>query len=89
MTPENRIALKDVLSAVEYERVRERVMALKRARRVAVGRYLSFVFETRDTMLFQVQEMCRVERITDAPGFRTSCTSTMCSCRGPANSPPR
>ena len=42
-----------------------RVIALKRARRVAVGRYLSFVFENRETVLFQIQEMCRAERIVD------------------------
>jgi len=41
------------------------VIALERARRVAVGDHLSFVFENRDTVLFQIQEMCRVERITD------------------------
>jgi len=66
--------LKDVLSAFEYEQVRERmrdrVIALKRARRVAVGRHPSFVFENRDTVLFQMQEMCRVERITDAARIR-------------------
>ena len=64
------IGLKDVLSYLEYETVRDemrrRVIALKRARRVPVGRYLSFVFENRDTVLFQIQEMCRVERISEA-----------------------
>ena len=45
--------------------MRERVIELKRVRRVTVGRHLSFVFENRDTVLFQIQEMCRVERITD------------------------
>ncbi|HEY4908440.1 MAG TPA: DUF3501 family protein, partial [Methylomirabilota bacterium] len=61
--------LKDVLNFFEYEKVRaemrERAIELKRVRRVTVGRYLSFVFENRDTVLFQIQEMCRVERITD------------------------
>ena len=64
-----KIELGDVLNFFEYEKVREemrgRVIALKRTRRVAVGPYLSFVFENRDTLLFQIQEMCRVERITD------------------------
>jgi hypothetical protein len=64
-----KIERKDILNAFEYEQVREqmreRVIALKRVRRVPVGRYLSFVFENRDTVLFQIQEMCRVERITD------------------------
>jgi hypothetical protein len=64
-----RIERGDVLNFFEYEKVREemrrRVIALKCARRVAVGPYVSFVFENRDTLLFQIQEMCRVERITD------------------------
>ncbi len=64
-----KIELKDVLNFFEYEKVRDeirrRVIALKRARRVAVGRYLSFVFENREMLLFQIQEMCRAERITD------------------------
>ena len=64
-----RIELGDVLNFFEYEKVRDerrrRVLELKRARRVPVGRYLSFLFENRDTVLFQIQEMCRAERITD------------------------
>jgi hypothetical protein len=59
----------DVLNIYEYEKVREalrrRVIDLKRRRRVSVGRHLSFVFENRDTVLFQIQEMCRAERIVD------------------------
>jgi hypothetical protein len=65
----DKIQLKDVLNFFDYEKVRadmrERVIDLKRVRRVPVGEHLSFVFENRDTVLFQVQEMCRVERITD------------------------
>jgi hypothetical protein len=63
------IALDDVINLYEYEKVREArrrdVIALKQRRRVTVGRYLSFVFENRDTVWFQIQEMCRVERIVD------------------------
>jgi len=63
------IVLADVLNLFEYEKVRDerrqRVLALKRARRVAVGRHLSFLFESRETVLFQIQEMCRAERIVD------------------------
>jgi hypothetical protein len=66
---QSKIELRDVLNFFEYEKVRDetrrRVIAVKRARRVTVGRHLSFVFENRDTLLFQIQEMCRVERITD------------------------
>jgi Protein of unknown function (DUF3501) len=64
-----RIELRDVLNFFEYEKVRnerrQQVMELKRTRRVTVGHHLSFLFENRDTVLFQIQEMCRVERITD------------------------
>jgi hypothetical protein len=65
----SRIELEDVLNVFEYERVRDerrqQVMEVKRARRVPVGRHLSFLFENRDTVLFQIQEMCRAERITE------------------------
>ena len=51
----------------EYERVRDAVrrdvIALKARRRVAVGDRLSFLFENRQTVLFQIQEMVRAERI--------------------------
>ena len=64
-----RVELSDVLNFYEYEKVRaerrRHVIELKEARRVSVGPHLSFVFENRDTVLFQIQEMCRVERITD------------------------
>lgn len=67
--PTAKIELNDILNFFEYEKVREemrrRVIAMKRPRRVPIGSYLSFVFENRDTVLFQIQEMCRVERITD------------------------
>ena len=65
----SRISLGDVINFFEYEKVREdrrrRVIALKQKRRVEVGPYLSFVFENRETLLFQIQEMCRAERIID------------------------
>jgi hypothetical protein len=63
------IAADEVLNLYEYEKVREArrraVIALKADRRVGVGRYLSFVFENRDTVWFQIQEMVRAERIVD------------------------
>lgn len=59
----------DVLNFFEYEKVRgamrQRVIELKRARRVPLGRHLTLLFENRDTVLFQIHEMCRAERITD------------------------
>src|SRR5215475_15692489 len=59
----------EILNLVEYEKVRaerrRRIVELKKARRVAVGRYLTFVFENRDTVWFQIQEMVRAERIVN------------------------
>jgi hypothetical protein len=63
------IQLSDVKNLVEYERVREaeraRIIALKKRRRVSVGENLTFLFENRETVLFQIHEMVRTERIVD------------------------
>jgi hypothetical protein len=63
------IARDEILNLYDYEKVREakrgEVIELKRRRRVQVGRYLSFVFENRATVWFQIQEMIRAERIVD------------------------
>jgi hypothetical protein len=63
------ISAKEILNLHEYEKVRgarrAAVIALKQLRRVQVGRYLSFVFENRETVWFQIQEMVRAERIVD------------------------
>lgn len=59
----------DVIPYADYERQREefrsRIIALKQRRRIAVGPLLTLVFENRDTLRFQIQEMIRVERIFD------------------------
>jgi hypothetical protein len=63
------LAAADVLDLTAYEKNREafraRIIELKRPRRVALGPELTFVFENRDTVLFQIQEMLRAERIVD------------------------
>jgi len=63
------LELSEILNLVEYEQVRaarrREIVALKQARRVSVGRYLTFVFENRATVWFQIQEMVRAERIVD------------------------
>ena len=57
----------DVKDIIEYERsrpeFRQHIIALKKNRRVTVGPNLTFVFENRDTVLFQIGEMMRAERI--------------------------
>ncbi len=61
------IRLADVKDLVAYEKVRDaeraRIIELKRHRRLSVGENLTFLFENRDTVLFQIQEMIRTERI--------------------------
>jgi hypothetical protein len=58
----------EILGLAEYESVRERfrarVIAEKKLRRVQLGPNATAVFENHDTMLMQVQEMLRTERIT-------------------------
>jgi uncharacterized protein DUF3501 len=64
-----RIQLSEIKNLVEYEKARDgmraRVIEVKRNRRVMVGDNLTFLFENRDTVLFQIQEMVRTERIVD------------------------
>jgi hypothetical protein len=64
----------DVLDLVAYEKVRDdmraRIIERKRNRRVAVGENLTFLFENRDTVLFQIQEMVRTERIVHGDQVR-------------------
>jgi hypothetical protein len=61
------LTLEDIADLRAYERerdaFRQRVMALKRRRRVALGPLASVVFENRETVRFQVQEMARAERM--------------------------
>ncbi len=61
-----RIEASDILDLTSYEKVRASVLARmiqdKRPRRVHVGEILCFIFENRDTVLFQIQEMTRAER---------------------------
>ena len=43
---------------------RQRVLALKRARRIVVGDRVSLVFENRHTLALQIEEICRAENLT-------------------------
>jgi hypothetical protein len=56
----------DILPAADYAKHRaehrRRVGALKRNRRIEVGPYVTFYFESYDTMWLQVQEMVYIEK---------------------------
>ncbi len=62
---------------VDYETYREgrdayraRVLAIKAPRRVHVGPYLTFLFENRETVRYQIQEMLLAERIVKEADIR-------------------
>ena len=61
------ISLEDVQNLQEYElarpEFRKRIIELKRRRRVPLGPLMTLLFENRETVRFQIQEMVRVERI--------------------------
>jgi len=65
----NLLTSQDLLLPEEYERQREqfrsRIIALKQRRRISVGPLMTLVFENRETLRFQTQEMIRVEHILD------------------------
>jgi hypothetical protein len=65
-----RLELDDIADLRAYERERQEfrahIIEVKRRRRVSVGPFVTFVFENRDTIRFQIQEMARAEKlITD------------------------
>jgi hypothetical protein len=64
----------ELLGLGEYEAVREhfrrRIIQVKSARRVALGSNMTLLFENHDTVLFQIQEMLRTERITKEAAIR-------------------
>src|SRR5512141_1275159 len=62
-----KLVLSDVKNLAEYELIRDSwrkdVIAVKTKRRVLLGDMMSLLFESRLTVLNQVQEMCRAERL--------------------------
>lgn len=61
------LTLQDILPMEDYERARDtfrqRIIEMKQKRRLSVGNLMTMVFENRETVLFQIQEMIRAERI--------------------------
>jgi hypothetical protein len=69
-----KVVLDDILGFSAYEKVRQdfrqEIIEKKKSRRVAIGDRVSLVFENRETVIFQIQEMLRAERITDLDKIR-------------------
>jgi hypothetical protein len=70
----NKISLDDILGFSAYEKIRqkfrEEIIEKKKKRRISVGDKVSLVFENRDTVVFQIQEMLRAEKISDLDKIR-------------------
>lgn len=62
------ITRRDIKGPAVYEGMRDdfrkRIIELKRDRRITVGDRVTLVFENRHTLLFQIEEMLRVEHLT-------------------------
>src|SRR3954462_1969107 len=63
----SKLTLDDIVDLRAYERerdeFRQHIIDLKKKRRVPVGPIVTLVFENRDTIRFQIQEMARAERM--------------------------
>ena len=68
------VTMQEVLDNRAYEAARSefrsKVLAQKAVRRVAVGPHFTILFENRLTVLYQVQEMMRIEGISDAKAIQ-------------------
>ena len=72
-----KIQIPDLKNLHEYELIRDdwrrELIAVKARRRVLVGPTMSLVFENRLTVLNQIQEMCRAERIVKPEAVQAEC----------------
>jgi len=63
----------DLLSLEEYserrEDLRSEVLQLKKDRHIQIGDNISLLFESIETIKYQIQEMLRIEKIFDADGI--------------------
>ena len=67
MTKENKLIKKnDLISFEEYaknrKKIRKELVEFKKNRRISIGPYATFYFESFETMLAQVQEMLHIEK---------------------------
>ena len=68
MSHPRKLTLDDILDVRAYERGRDefrrQIIALKQRRRLNLGTFVSVVFENRETVRSQIQEMARVEHLS-------------------------
>lgn len=71
MKPVHRDEILDYATYGEQrEQVRDRVLAVKRPRRVHLGDHLTFLFENHQTMAYQIQEMVLAEKMVKEADIR-------------------
>ena len=62
-----KIIKKDLLDIIEYEKIRDiyrkEIIKYKKNRRISLGPNVTIVFENKKTLMFQIQEIMRAERL--------------------------
>jgi len=71
-TVSRKLTVDDILDLRAYEKTRAEkkaeILEVKRRRRIEVGTFVTVMFESRDTMWYQIQEMLRAERVISEEG---------------------
>jgi hypothetical protein len=74
-----KIELSDIKNILEYEKVRtdfrNKIIGMKKSRRLNVGNRITLTFENRYTVTFQIEEMMRIERIVDEEKIKSEIDS--------------
>jgi hypothetical protein len=70
-----KLSRSDLLSLEQYsqqrKKLREEIIAHKRNRNIQVGPNMTWCFEDRRTIAYQIQEMLRIERIFESEGIQS------------------
>jgi hypothetical protein len=70
-----KLTVDDIADLRAYERERTQfrahVIDLKKRRRIGIGPFVTLLFENRDTIRFQIQEMARAEKILSDDALQT------------------
>ena len=70
-----KLTMDDIVDLRAYEREREafrtRIIAVKKRRRLFIGPVVTLLFENRDTIRFQIQEMARAEKMLSDAAIQT------------------
>ncbi len=67
LTPKDLMPLE--VYAKKRSKIRAHVMVLKKKRDVNLGKHIRLLFENHNTILYQIQEMLRIERIFEPEGI--------------------